>query len=395
MSSQLSSELYVNEDYVPPAWMRGAISEDMIPAKKVRLGRFPTPYHRWKLAEEDAQGLEVWVKRDDLSSFDLGGNKVRKLQFLMAEALSQSADTTVTIGAAQSNHARATAVASRQLGMQPYIILRTRGEMDADIGSSLVGNLLWDKMVGAKIYTVTSAKYHEAGQYQLVDHLANKLRDEGKNVYTVPVGGSNPCGAFGYLDFIEEVREQMQQVNGLQFDHLVFACGSGGTATGISLGAKLAGIPNIHGVCVCDSPDVFYGHITETAAALGVDSAEHGSPRDWLSLYDGAGIGYGRSTPEELEFVVRVARTTGVTLDPVYSGKGLYYFLHKVVQQNPDVFKRGQRVMFVHTGGGFGLYDKVGELSSMMAALDSQQTTALPLDGLANLGSTASLPGMR
>jgi len=395
MSYQLNSELFVNEDYVPPAWMKGAISEDMIPAKKLRLGRFPTPFHRWKIPAEDSKGLEIWVKRDDLSSFELGGNKVRKLQFLLAEAKSQNADTTVTIGAAQSNHCRATAVASRQLGMQPYIILRTRGAIDADIGSSLVGNLLWDKMAGAKICTVTSEKYHEIGQYKLVDHLAEKLRSEGKNVYSVPVGGSNSLGAFGYLDFIEEVRQQMQAHDGLRFDHLVFSCGSGGTATGISLGAKLAGIPNIHGVCVCDSPDVFYGHVAETAAALGVDMVQHGKPEEWLSLYDGAGIGYGKSTPEELAFVVRVARSTGVTLDPVYSGKGLYYLLHKAVELHPEVFKPGQRVLFVHTGGGFGLYDKADELARMLASADSQQTSALPLDGLMNLESTATKPGMR
>jgi len=330
MSSQLSNELYCNEGYTAPAWLAEAVSKDVIPAKKVRLGRFPTPYHQWRIPAADSKGLEMWVKRDDLSSFDLGGNKVRKLQFLLSEALTQKADTTVTIGAAQSNHCRATAVASRQLGMEPYLILRTRGEMDKDISSSLVGNLLWDKMVGANIRTVTSAKYHAFGQYKLVDHLCSQLRAEGKNVYGVPVGGSNTVGAFGYLDFVEEIRQQMQQQNGLQFDHLVFSCGSGGTATGLSLGAKLAGISNIHGVCVCDSPDVFYEHITETAGALGVDLAKHGKPEEWLSLYDGAGIGYGRSTPEELEFVMRVARSTGVTLDPVYSGKGLYYFLHKV-----------------------------------------------------------------
>jgi D-cysteine desulfhydrase len=362
----ISNGLLNRVAYVPPKWLSGAVTS--IPASRVELGRFPTPIHSWPIGGtfENSQDLEFYIKRDDLSSFDLGGNKVRKLQFLLEDALKEGCDCVVTIGGVQSNHARATAVASRQLGLDPYLILRTRGQtLDPPeiLNDSLVGNLMFDRMVGATLKTVTSSVYAQCGAQNLVNQLVDQLRADGRKPYAVPLGGSNALGAFGYLDAINEIQEQ-----GIQFDHLVFACGSGGTAAGLSLGAKLAGIPSVHAVGVCDSPAYFYEHIEETAADLGVDFALHGKPEEWLKIYHGAGLGYSRSKPEELDFILNVAQTTGVTLDPVYSGKGLYYFLHEVVKAHPDTFKKGQRVLFLHTGGALGLYDKHEELAQLMAS---------------------------
>ena len=120
--SGLCNELFIRSEYNPPEWLKEAIDAGAAPKSKVELGRFPTPYHRWNISDEDNSGLEMWIKRDDLTSFDLGGNKVRKLQFLLAQALEQGCDTIVTIGGTQSNHCRATAVAARQLGLTPYLI---------------------------------------------------------------------------------------------------------------------------------------------------------------------------------------------------------------------------------------------------------------------------------
>ena len=364
----LSNSLFNRIPYAPPKWLSSAVSGSVIPSSRVELGRFPTPYHAWNLndAFDNSQELEFWIKRDDLSSFDMSGNKVRKLQFLLDDAMKQECDSVVTIGGTQSNHCRATAVAARQLGMDPYLILRTRGQkIDPPevLNDSLVGNLMFDRMVGATIKTVTSSVYAQCGADNLVQQLTKQLKEQGKNPYAVPLGGSNALGCFGYLDAINEIVDQ-----GIAFDHLVFSCGSGGTAAGLSLGAKLAGIPSVHAVGVCDSPGYFYAHIEETARELGVDFAEHGKPEDWLTIHHGAGLGYSRSKQEELEFIVAVAQSTGITLDPTYSGKGLYYFVHEVVKNHPDVFLKGQKVLYLRTGGALGLYDKHQELSELMKA---------------------------
>jgi len=386
----LNNELFTNNAYICPSWLVEHVDSAKIPQTKLELGRFPTPYHKFHIPDEFSNGLDIWVKRDDLSSFDLGGNKVRKLQFLLADALSKKADTVVTIGAAQSNHCRATAVASRQLGLDPYLILRTRGEIDNNIHSSLIGNLLFDKMVGAQIKLVTTEEYSDIGQEKLLDILCKQLENEGRIPYSIPVGGSNIIGVWGYIDAIEEIRKQ-QIKSGLIFDHIVFSCGSGGTASGLSLGAKLCGINSVHGICVCDTPEIFYDHINETITELGIDISNPGTgtgksiglgkAEEWLSLYDGSGIGYGKSTTEELDFIVKVSRKSGISLDPVYSGKGLYYFLNDVIHrnENKNKFKKNDKILFIHTGGGFGLYDKVEELSLSMNKIDISQTTKLEL----------------
>ena len=364
--STLSSQLFGRVPYVPPKWLSAGVAGSVIPMSRVELGRFPTPYHAWNLNEafDNSQELDFYIKRDDLSSFDMSGNKVRKLQFLLDDAIEKGADSVVTIGGVQSNHCRATACAARQLGMDPYLILRTRGhKIDPPevLQDSMVGNLLFDRMVGATIKTVTSSIYAQCGADNLVSQLMDQLKDEGRKPYAVPLGGSNVLGCFGYLDAVEEILQQ-----DIHFDHLVFACGSGGTACGLSLGARLAGIGSVHAVGVCDSPGYFYRHIEETAASLGVDFAKYGKPEEWLTIHHGAGLGYGRSKPEELQFILDVAQTTGVALDPTYSGKGLYYFLHEVVKQHPEIFLKGQKVLFLHTGGTLGLYDRHAELAGML-----------------------------
>lgn len=293
----------------------------------------------------------------------------------MAEALKNKHDCVITIGGLQSNHARATAVAARQLGLDPYLILRKAKNRnmaeEEDIG--LTGNLLFNRMVGAKIRLIEPSVYAQVGGSAVCAQLADELREQGRNPYVIPIGGSNEIGAFGYIECIRELMEQ-QSAPGTaplpsQYDHIVFACGSGGTAAGMAIGARLSGLTSqVHAVGVCDSPDIFYGHIEEVAASLGLDPASYGSVREWIHLYSGNGIGYAKSTTEELQYLIEVSSTSGVILDPVYSGKALYYFAKQVVKQHPDRFRPGQSILFIHTGGTFGLYEKEGQLLPLLPA---------------------------
>jgi len=177
--------------FEPATWQKEFIPHALIPSHRLPLGRFPTPIHPFVIPELD--GYDLWIKRDDLSSCDLSGNKVRKLEFLMAECLERDCDSVVTIGGIQSNHARATAVASRLLGLEPHLILRTSKPVnDIDV----TGNLLWNRMVGSKIYTVSPGTYARKGSDHLVKQLAQQLQDTGKNPYCIPVGGSNTLGKY-------------------------------------------------------------------------------------------------------------------------------------------------------------------------------------------------------
>jgi len=385
MSLQSSLQLYQRVPYVAPPWLIGAVSPQVIPSHKVSLGRFPTPLHRFEGVEElEAAGLDVWLKRDDLSSFDLSGNKVRKLEHLMAEAIeeeevvddatgaktkSRKFESVITIGGIQSNHCRATACAARQLKLAPHLILRTPQD-PATVG--LEGNLLLDRMVGSKIYTVSPGTYAQVGSKALVAQLALQLTEQGLKPFAVPVGGSNLRGAFGYLDAVQEIVDQTKELlqlgmmNNGQFDHIVFACGSGGTATGLALGARLAGLTSqLHAVAVCDSPDYFYNHILDTAVELGVDIEAIGNPRDWLTIHAGQGIGYARSTDEEISFLRKVSANTGIVFDPVYSGKALYHYC-KLVREGSVGFRKGESVLFWHTGGTLGLYEKEKQILPLL-----------------------------
>ena len=179
----------------PPAWadFPGA------PTRRYNLARTPTPVHRWHLPGTP-DGCEVYIKRDDLTGMQLSGNKVRKLEFLLAEAMDRDADCVITIGGVQSNHCRATAVAARYLGLDSHLILRAPQSIAEDGDPGLVGNLLVERAVGANIHLVTKREYAAHGSVALAESLRRRLEREGKRPYVVPVGGSNAIGTWGYVD---------------------------------------------------------------------------------------------------------------------------------------------------------------------------------------------------
>jgi D-cysteine desulfhydrase family pyridoxal phosphate-dependent enzyme len=351
----MTNKLYERIHYDPPKWIADSIASVHIPAVKVTLGRFPTPIHEIKLPDMDNPSLRVWIKRDDLTSFDLSGNKVRKLEFLLADCIEKGHDSVITIGGIQSNHAKATAVAARQLGLDSHLILRTPlSSQDIDF----TGNLLFDRMVNAKIYTVTSGTYARFGSEALTRQLQANLTMDGRNPYVIPVGGSNEIGLFGYLEFVEELMN-----HDTEFDHIVFACGSGGTASGISIGIKLSGLKTkVHAIGVCDSPEYFYDHVKQACENIGIPC---NNPQDYLTVHRGNGIGYAKSTDDEIQYIHKISSLTGIILDPVYSGKAVYHFVHHVLKESKEIFKPDDKILFVHTGGVLGLYEKVNQLKTV------------------------------
>ena len=332
--------------YSPPLFAKPLLN---VPKHRLNLANLPTPLQEIALHSKERNeqsvlqplrdlNIQFLVKRDDMTAgVELGGNKIRKLEFLLADALDGGYDSVVTIGGEQSNHCRTTAAACRMVGVAPHLILRTRRanqvekdrEENNEDSFGYVGNILFDRLVGAKIYTCTPGEYGRVGSKALVESLCKDLTTESDSkVYPIPVGGSNALGTWGYIEAVDEIKSQL---NGEAVDHVVFACGSGGTATGLTIGLALAyrdereKMPNIHAVGVCDDPDYFYQEIADIAREMGLEVPSNASSspksiedfvKDHVTLHQGKGLGYASSTEEELEFISRFASETGIVLDP-------------------------------------------------------------------------------
>ncbi|XP_010091758.2 putative D-cysteine desulfhydrase 1, mitochondrial isoform X1 [Morus notabilis] len=346
-------DFLTKKPYSPPSW---ATHLSPIPSHVFSLGHFPTPIHKWNLPNLP-NNTEVWLKRDDVSGMQLSGNKVRKLEFLMADAVAQGADCIITIGGIQSNHCRATAVAARYLNLDCYLILRT-SKVLVDQDPGLTGNLLVERLVGAHVELISKEEYAKIGSVALTNHLKEKLLNEGRRPYVIPVGGSNSLGTWGYIEAIREVEQQVQTAKE-NFDDIVVACGSGGTIAGLSLGSSLSSLKaKVHAFSVCDDPNYFYDFVQGLLDGLEASVNAH----DIVDIQNAKGLGYAINTSEELKFVKDIAAATGVILDPVYSGKAASGLL-KDMKENPKKWE-GRKILFIHTGGLLGLYDKVEQLAS-------------------------------
>lgn len=352
----------MKKDYNPPIWAKELTLQ---PSHRFHLGHHPTQIHKW--TPKGLDNYHFWLKRDDCTGMALGGNKIRKLEFLLADALQKGATHVITCGGIQSNHCRSTAVAARRVGLEPHILLRTQ-EPNEDPG--LVGNLMLDRMVDAQIHLINHEQYKERSHY--LQKVAEKLRQQGHKPYIIPEGGSNGLGSWGYIEAVNEILEQLHSQK-QEIDDIVVACGSGGTAAGISLGIKLSQYPaKVHAINVCDDADYFYGVIQRIFSELG-SSYE---PEEVLSIIDGyKGLGYAKSTQEELNLFLRLSKETGIFFDPVYTGKAMFGLL-KELKSRPEQFK-GNRILFIHTGGLFGLYDKIDQIAPLMS---KAQCTTLEID---------------
>ncbi len=318
--------------------------------QKVRLAQIPTPIQPLKRLSEVLGGPEIFIKRDDLTGSGLSGNKVRKLEFVFAEALAQNADTVITCGGIGSNHARATAVAARQLGLRPILVLRGQPGQYPD------GNPLLDSLLDAEIHFISREAYANSRNEIMAD-LAKQAESRGHRAYVIPEGASFDTGVWGYVNAFYEILDQMESQSPA-FDAIVTAVGSGGTQAGLLVGKTLSGWNgDIFGINVCD--DAFY--FKERISAILSDfSAKYAVPlsidKDAIQLIDGyVGRGYALSQPKELDVIKTVARLEGIFLDPTYTGKAMFGLIDQIKKGR---FTKGQRILFLHTGGIFGLFPK-------------------------------------
>ena len=323
--------------------------------RRLQLAHLPTPLVKpARLAH--ALGLDLWVKRDDASGGVEAGNKIRKLEFLLGDALERGADTVITCGGIQSNHARATAVLATTLGLRTRLYLRVQGLADDggegvapnEVHAPLTGNVLIDRLVGAELRLITAATYRRRDE--LMQQAAAELRAEGARPYVVPEGGSNGLGALGYVEAMAEVRRQLDQGEGggKPFDLIIHACGSGGTAAGCALGARRHRVADaVCAMAVCDDSATFERRIAAIIAEARALDPTLGEPARWW-VDDGAkGPAYGVSTPEQRTCMVETARLSGLVLDPVYTGKAM----HGLWQRRRADELEARRILFLHTGG--------------------------------------------
>lgn len=320
---------------------------------RVRLANTPTRGHWLRYGEQ--LGTKIWIKRDDHTGSELSGNKVRKLEYLMAEAMQQQATHVITCGGEQSNHARATALAAAQLGIKCVLVLRTDNPGQPPPPTA---NILLDRLAGAELRWISRQAWRDRNK--LLAEEADRVRAAGGRPYVIPEGGSNALGSWGYLRATSELVEDLAGIAGP--DHpvtVVYACGSGGTAAGLVLGAKLFGLSalniNVVGIAVCDDKPYFIDVIGRICGDFEerwqLDA--HVTPADIEILDAHVGLGYAKSRPEELQTIRDVCRSDGLVLDPVYTGKA---FHGVVTELKKDPKRFGAAVAFIHTGGIFGLF---------------------------------------
>jgi D-cysteine desulfhydrase len=328
---------------------------------RIEIARLPTPCVLLRRFSERL-GVEIYVKRDDLTGIALSGNKVRKLEFVLADALAKKADTVLTCGGAQSNHARATAVAAAMLGLRCRLLLRTPDPANPPRAE---GNILLDRMAGADIVWISPEEYRNRAE--IFNREASLLQWEGRTPYIIPEGASDPMGAWGYIRAAEEIKKDIAVLGPEQPATIIHATGSGGTAAGLVLGARLCDLPaRTVTFNVCDNRLHFLnviGTICERAIAEFHLPVEFDRHRD-LHIIDGyVGRGYALSRPQELSLICDVARTEGIFLDPVYTGKAFFGMVQEL-KKRPGCF--GEKIVFIHTGGVFALFPNASEIESVL-----------------------------
>ena len=313
------------------------------------LAQLPTPLQPLdRLQQRYPDGPRIWVKRDDLTGCALSGNKIRKLEFSLAQALEEGCDTVITCGGLQSNHCRATALLCAQLGLKCHLLLRGEHQPPAD------GNLLLDQLAGAEI-SVYPAPQFTRELTTLFEHWEQHYAAQGRRAFVIPTGASDGIGVWGYFQASEELAADCRRV-GISPRHILCATGSGGTQAGLSVGAHYH-LPEaaVWGVNVCDDERWFLNKVARDlhewrqryALDTDVDAVD-------VRVIDGyVGPGYARADEEIYRSIAELAACEGLVLDPVYTGKAFHALL---TERKAGRFGADGDMVFVHTGGLFGVF---------------------------------------
>ena len=314
--------------------------------ERIKLGHFPTPIEYLKNITKYLGGPNIFIKRDDCTGLATGGNKTRKLEFLIPEAIKNKAELVVTVGAVQSNHARQTAAACALVGLKCLIILEQRLK-DPPESYMKSGNVFLNKIFGAEIKVCP--KNENVSKY--TEKLIKDIKSKGTNIYFIPGGGSNPVGALGYVECLNEI---IQENNKYNFSQIVHATGSAGTQAGLLAGRKYfnCDIPVI-GICVRHKKDIqvdkVYTEAKKTCEKLRCDIL---NKSDVIVHDEYIGSGYGEPTEEMKEATKLLARKEAILLDPVYSGKAFAGLIGLIKNKK---FTKDDNVLFIHTGGAVSL----------------------------------------
>ena len=327
--------------------------------RRLPLAHLPTPIQRPRRLVE-ATGIDLWVKRDDMTGGAEAGNKIRKLEYLLAEAISLECDTVITCGGLQSNHARATALCAASLGLKTILLLRT----DDPDNVTFDGNLLIDRLADAEVRFISPEHYQDRNR--IMDQAAEALLREGRRAYVIPEGGSNGLGALGYVEAMAEVRRQIDLGlgGGKPYDAIVVACGSGGTAAGVALGAAMYGVAReVVAMAVCDDAAYFDARIKAIMQDARQLDTRLPEPVQLIVEDSCKGPAYAVMTIEQRKLLARVTSLSGLVLDPVYTGKA---FSGLVDLTKPNGLLAGKRVLFLHTGGLPGLLAQAADFAAVV-----------------------------
>ena len=317
---------------------------------RIDLCHVPTPLEFMPRLTQHLGGPQIWIKRDDCTGMALGGNKARKLEFLLGEALKQGADHLVTLGALQSNHVRQTAAAAARLGLACTVILEHR-HPNPDYAYLHNGNMLLDGLLGAEIVNCPGGTDMPAALRQVGD----QLRAKGHRPYLIPSGGSNPLGTLGYVKAAQELLLQAQEKN-FAPDRVVVASGSAGTQAGLVVGlAVQASTASVQGFAVSQAEHLQHQRVAALAAATArfIGHTDELPPQAVRVNADYLGEGYSIPSAAMVDAVQQVARLEGILLDPVYTGKAMAGLMDWA---RTGRFRRDENVVFIHTGGQAGLF---------------------------------------
>ena len=320
---------------------------------RYRLAQLPTPVELLPALSRELAGPQLLIKRDDLTGLALGGNKTRKLEFLVGQALEQGADTLITVGGAQSNHCRQTAAAAAKAGLKCDLILNGNKPKTPN------GNLLLNRLFGATEHWIDRSQ-----RAAKLESLSAELQAKGRRPYPITVGGSNGVGATGYVFGMVELMEQLRATN-QRVDHILFGTSSGGTQAGIELGARITGYRGkLHGLSIDKNDPEHLEYEAEVAQIANACAEYIGSDirltkDDIRVVYGYMGEGYGVIGDLERQAIRLMARTEGIVLDPVYAGRA-FGALTDLIRQN--AFRKDETVLFWHTGGSPALFAYAKEL---------------------------------